>query len=65
MGTGYLVQRRIVSTVKRVEFVIERMLYIVLRGHWCNIVVLNVHGPSEEGSGDSKYVFLRGIRTCF
>jgi len=26
----------------------------VLRGRWCNIVVLNVHAPSEEKSGDSK-----------
>jgi hypothetical protein len=28
--------------------------YIVLRGCWCNIVVLNVLAPSEERSGDSK-----------
>jgi len=57
MGTGYLLHRRIVSTVKGVEFVGDRMLYIALRGHSCNIIVLNVHGPSEERSGDSKCVF--------
>jgi len=28
--------------------------YIVLRGHWCNIIVLNVHAPSEEKTDDSK-----------
>jgi hypothetical protein len=30
------------------------MLYIILRGYWCNIIVLNVHAPSEEKSDDSK-----------
>jgi hypothetical protein len=39
---------RIVSAVMRVEFVSDRMSYIVLRGRWCNIIVLNVHAPSEE-----------------
>jgi len=30
------------------------MSYTVLRGCWCNIIVLNVHAPSEEKSDDSK-----------
>ena len=42
---------KIVSAVKRVEFV--RVLYIVLRGCWRKIFVLNVHAPSEEKSEDS------------
>ena len=25
-----------------------------MRGRWYNIIVLNVHAPSEEKSGDSK-----------
>jgi len=33
------------------------MSYIVLRGHWCNIIVLNVHVPSEEKGDDSKDSF--------
>jgi hypothetical protein len=30
------------------------MLYIILRGHWCNIIVLNVHTPCEDKSDDVK-----------
>jgi len=48
LGTGFIVHRRIVSAVKRVEFVSYRLLYIVLRGRWFNIIVVNVHATSEE-----------------
>ena len=53
----FVVHQRITSTVKRVEFVSDRMSYIVLRGRWCNIIVLNMHAPSEEKSDNSKDSF--------
>jgi hypothetical protein len=37
------VYKRIISAVKRVEFVSDRMSYIILRDRWCHIIVLNVH----------------------
>ena len=54
-----------VSAVKRVKFVSGRMLHIVLRGRWCNIVVLNVHTPSEEKSDDSKDSFYEELEWGF
>ena len=59
MGTGFFVHHRIVSAVKRVGFVSDRMSYIVLRGRWCKIMVLNVHAPSEDKRDDSKYSFTK------
>jgi hypothetical protein len=38
----------------RAEVVSDRVSYIFLRGCWYNIIVLNVHAPSEEKSDDSK-----------
>jgi hypothetical protein len=43
LGTGFFVHQRIVSAINRVEFVRDRISYIVLRGCWCNIIVLNAH----------------------
>jgi hypothetical protein len=51
LGTGFFVRKRIVSAVSRVNFISDRMSYIILRGSWCNIMVLNVHAPCE-GKGD-------------
>ena len=56
MGTGYFVHDTIVSAVKTVEFVSNRVSYILLKGRWCNIF-LNVHAPSEEKTDDSMECF--------
>jgi hypothetical protein len=46
LGTGLFVRKRIISAVKKIEFVSDRMSYIILRGRWCHIIVLNVHAPT-------------------
>jgi hypothetical protein len=53
LGTGDFVHKKIISAVKRVEFVIDRMSYIILRGCWCDII-LNVHAPTEDKIDDMK-----------
>jgi hypothetical protein len=57
LGTGFLVQKEIVSGVKKVEFVSYGMKDTVLRGRWCNIIVLNAHAPNKVKSDDSKSVW--------
>jgi len=65
LGTDFFVQRRIVSAVKRVEFVSDRLSYIVLRGLWRNIIVVNVYAPSEEKSDESKDSFYEELEQVF
>jgi hypothetical protein len=57
------VHHRIVSAVKRVDS--DRMSCTVVRGRWCNIIVLNVHDPSEGKSGDSKDSFYDELERKF
>ena len=65
LGTGYFVHQRIASAVKRVEFVSDRLSYIVLTGSWCNIVDLNVHATSEEKSDEAKDGFYEELEQVF
>ena len=65
LGTGFFVHHRIVSAVKRAEYVNNRVSYIFLRGRWCNIIVLNVHAPSEDKSDDSKDSFYEELEQVF
>jgi hypothetical protein len=32
----------------RVEFASDKMSYIILRGRWCDVIVLNVHAPTQD-----------------
>ena len=61
----FFVHRRLVSAVKRIEFVSDRLSYIVLRGRWLHIIVVNGHAPSEEESEESKDSFYEELEKVF
>jgi hypothetical protein len=62
---GSFVHKSIVSAVRRVEFISDRMSYIILRGRWCNIIVLNVHAPCGDKSDDVKDSFYEELGRVF
>jgi hypothetical protein len=41
------------------------MSYIILRGHWCNIIVVNMHYPCEDTSDDIKDSFYEELGRVF
>jgi hypothetical protein len=45
---AFFVHKRMLSAGKGAEFVRDRMAYIILRGPWFNVIVLNVHAPNRE-----------------
>jgi hypothetical protein len=59
------VRKRIISAVKRVEFVRDKMSYIILRGRWCHINFLNVHSPTEDKTDDVKDSFYEEFERVF
>ena len=64
-GKIFFVYHKRVLRDKTVEYAGGRMSYIDLRGRWCNIIVLNVHAPSEEKSDDSKDSFYEELERVF
>ena len=53
LRTGFFVHCTVLSAVYQ-----RQGSCVVLRGRWCNVIVLNVHVPSEEKSDDWKTVFI-------
>jgi len=54
----FFVHHRTISAVKSAEFLGVMMSLVVLRGRWCNIIVWNVHAPSEEKMMIQKRDFM-------
>jgi hypothetical protein len=57
----FFVHKIIISAVKWVEFLNDRMSYIILRGCWFHIIVLNVHAPTEDKIDDVKDSFYEEL----
>jgi hypothetical protein len=62
---GFFIHKRIISAVKRAEFVTDSMSYITLRGSWYDIFIPNVHAPPENKSDDTKDKFYEELEHIF
>jgi hypothetical protein len=40
-------------------------LYIILRGRWCDFIVLNTHAPTEDNIDDLKDRFQEDLEHVF
>jgi hypothetical protein len=41
------------------------MSYIILRGRWCHVIVLNIHAPTEDKTDDVKECFYEELECVF
>jgi exonuclease III len=65
LGTGFFIHNGIISAVKRVYFVSDRMSYITLKDRWRDIVVLNVPATTEDKDDDIKDTFYEELEQVF
>jgi hypothetical protein len=59
------VHHTIVSAVKRVEFVSDKVSHIVLTVRWYTIIFMNLRAPREEESDDSNDRFFEELEQVF
>jgi hypothetical protein len=64
LGTVFFVQKRMLSAVKRVEFVSDRMSYIILRGCWCHIFLPKLMFKQHKIE-DVKVSFYKTLECVF
>jgi hypothetical protein len=48
-----------------VEFISDRMLYIILRCRWCSVIVLNVQATCEDKGENVKDSFCEELGSVF
>jgi hypothetical protein len=58
-------QNTVAVYVMVIEFVKTRILYVILRDHWCDITVLNAYGTSEDESDARKDSFYEKLEHTF
>jgi hypothetical protein len=58
------VHERIISAVKRVHLLSDRMSCRILRGQWCHIV-LKIDGPTEDETDYVKDSFFEELDRVF
>jgi hypothetical protein len=50
-----LAHQRILSAVETIQFVSNMTSHTVLRGHWCDTIILKAHPPTKDKSDNSKH----------
>jgi hypothetical protein len=65
LDTTFFIHKRIISAFKSVEFVSNRMSYIILRGRWCDIIALNLHTLTEDKIDDINDRFYKEPERVF
>jgi len=65
LGTGFFIHKGMILAVKWVQCIQDRMSYKTIRGRWRDIIILNVHAPTEDKSHDTKATFNEELQPVF
>jgi hypothetical protein len=59
LGTGFLCIRESYQQLRALRLLV--MSYIILISHWCHIIALNVHAPTEDKTDDMTGSFYEEL----
>uniref|UniRef100_A0A8D8Q0R7 Craniofacial development protein 2 n=1 Tax=Cacopsylla melanoneura TaxID=428564 RepID=A0A8D8Q0R7_9HEMI len=61
LGTGFLIKTNFENEIKDVKFITNRISYIILKGKYKSICLLNAHAPTEDKDQDTKAEFYETL----
>ncbi|PSN37502.1 hypothetical protein C0J52_26535 [Blattella germanica] len=64
-GTGILVRRSILSAIRDIKFVSDRISYIILKGKRHDFIIVNVYGPTETSDDTIKDEIYEELKSVF
>ncbi|PSN42499.1 hypothetical protein C0J52_09787 [Blattella germanica] len=64
-GTGFLVRRNILSAIRDIKFVSDRISYIILKGKRHDFIIVIVYGPTEASIDTIKDEFYEELESVF
>jgi hypothetical protein len=65
LGTGFVINKKLVPAICDVQFVNDRLSFLVMRGKWYKYIFINVHCPTEEKEDDIKDEFYEELELIF
>jgi hypothetical protein len=65
LGTDFLCIRESYEQLRGLRLLVIGCQYIILRGRWCHIIVLNVHAPTKDKTDDVKDSFYEELERVF
>ncbi|XP_055378261.1 craniofacial development protein 2-like [Condylostylus longicornis] len=60
-GTGFMINKKIKSTVMAFEPVNDRISMIRLKGKFCNITIVTAYAPIEDADAEDKDIFYESL----
>ncbi|EFN64073.1 Craniofacial development protein 2, partial [Camponotus floridanus] len=60
-GVGFMINKKILSAVKNVKFINERLGLLVVQGRWYKIAIINGHAPTEDKDDEIKDGFYEEL----
>ncbi|KAI5737941.1 hypothetical protein M8J77_000982 [Diaphorina citri] len=60
-GTGFLIKKRFQNSIQDVKFINDRISYLIIRGNFKPIFILNAHAPTEDKDQETKDEFYEAL----
>ncbi|KAI5717474.1 hypothetical protein M8J77_006391 [Diaphorina citri] len=65
LGTAFLIRDKYCGNIKKNAFISDRLSYIRMRGSFNDLVIFNVHAPTEDSEDETKDTFYDTLEEIY